>query len=66
MGLMLGCKVKGVNGEVVAACREQGLLTVPAGENVVRFLPPLIISDEQIGDVVDAFDKALASLAAAA
>lgn len=66
MGLMLGCKVKGVNGEVVAACREQGLLTVPAGENVVRFLPPLIISDEQIGDVVDAFDKALASMAAAA
>jgi len=57
-------RVKPVNGEVVAACRNEGLLTVPAGESVVRFLPPLIISDPEIGEAVGAFDRALASVAA--
>jgi len=66
MGLMLGCRVKSPNGEVVAACREEGLLTVPAGENVVRFLPPLIITDNEIAEVLAAFERAVAAMAKAA
>lgn len=66
MGLMLGVKTKAVNGKVVAACREQGLLTVPAGDNVVRFLPPLIITDVQIAEAATAFENALAAVAEAA
>ena len=66
MGLMLGCKVTATNGVVVGACRDAGLLTVPAGENVVRFLPPLIITDAEIGEVVAAFEKALVATATAA
>ena len=66
MGLMLGVRVKAANGDVVAACRDEGLLTVPAGDNVVRFLPPLIITDVEIGEAVDAFERALAAVAAAA
>lgn len=66
MGLMLGCRTVAPNGEVVAACRTEGLLTVPAGENVVRFLPPMIISDVEIKEAVDCFERALGAVAKAA
>jgi len=63
-GLMLGIRCRKSNMDVVAAARDEGLLTVPAGDNVVRFLPPLIISDEEIGEAVDRLDRALANLSA--
>lgn len=66
MGLMLGVRVKSPNTDVVAACRKEGLLVVPAGDNVVRFLPPLIITDVEIGEVVGAFERAVAAMAKAA
>jgi acetylornithine/N-succinyldiaminopimelate aminotransferase len=50
----------------VAACRDEGLLTVPAGDNVVRFLPPLIITEDEISEVLGAFDRALTASAKAA
>lgn len=61
LGLMLGikCKTDGQNGEVVKAAMSRGLLTVPAGDNVVRLVPPLIITAEDA-------DQALAILDAAA
>lgn len=66
IGLMLGCRTAKPNGEVVAACRNEGLLTVPAGENVVRFLPPLIITDVEIKEAVAAFERGLVTTAEAA
>ena len=39
------------------------ILTVPAGENTVRFLPPLIIKEDEITLAVDRFEKVLALLA---
>ena len=66
IGLMLGARVTRPNGEVVAACRDEGLLTVPAGDNVVRFLPPLIITEDEISEVLGAFDRALTASAKAA
>jgi len=66
IGLMLGCRTAKPNGEVVAACRNEGLLTVPAGENVVRFLPPLIITDVEIKEAVAAFERGLVAVAEAA
>jgi len=47
-GLMLGIKCKMPNGKVNEALRGEKVLAVPAGENVLRLLPPLIISDEDI------------------
>jgi acetylornithine/N-succinyldiaminopimelate aminotransferase len=47
-GLLLGVKCKPPVETVVSAARAQRLLTVPAGDNVLRILPPLIISDEEI------------------
>ncbi len=48
LGLMLGLKPAMVNTDFAARLRERGLLTVPAADNVVRLLPPLVIGREEI------------------
>ncbi|MDW8370041.1 MAG: aspartate aminotransferase family protein [Geminicoccaceae bacterium] len=47
-GLMLGIKTVRPNTEVATLLREAGLLTVPAADNVLRLLPPLTVSEEEI------------------
>jgi acetylornithine/N-succinyldiaminopimelate aminotransferase len=47
-GLMLGLKCKVPNLDLVQALREQRMLTVQAGDNVVRLLPPLIVDETEI------------------
>jgi acetylornithine/N-succinyldiaminopimelate aminotransferase len=61
-GLMLGLKCLVPNGEVVAKFMAHGLLTVVAGDNVVRILPPLIIGDAEIDAACGMIDKAAAEL----
>ena len=58
-GLRLAEEV--VAGDVVAALRDARLLTAPAGDNTVRFLPPLTISEEEIGLAVTRFEECLAT-----
>ena len=60
LGLMLGLKCKATNTDVVAAGYAQNLLTVPAADNVIRLLPPLNISDEDIDNAVQKLDAAAA------
>jgi acetylornithine/N-succinyldiaminopimelate aminotransferase len=62
-GLMLGLRVKPTNLDVVTALREAGLLTVPAGENVVRLLPPLNIENAQIDEAVGIIEEVCARFA---
>ena len=50
-------------GDVVAALREVKVLSVPAGENTVRFLPPLIISEDEIRLAVESFATVLGTMA---
>ena len=64
VGLLAGLKCRVPNTSVVAAFRGQNLLSVPAGDNVVRLLPPLTVSDEEIRLAVDKMDAALASMQA--
>ena len=52
-------------GDAVAAMREENLLTVPAGENTVRFLPPLVISEEEIALAAETFERVLDRMVAA-
>ena len=47
-GLLLGAVVDAVASEIVAACRERGLLVLTAGDDVVRLAPPLTIDDADI------------------
>ena len=58
-GLMLGLVVDGDAKEVVEALKAQGLLTLTAGPNVVRFLPPLILGEDDLEDAVDMISDAL-------
>ena len=52
-------------GDAVVAMREENLLTVPAGENTVRFLPPLVISEEEIALAAETFEWVLGRMVAA-
>ena len=59
-GLLTGIKVKPPMGDVVAACVGEKLLTVGAGDNVVRLLPPLNIADDELAEAIGRLDRALA------
>jgi acetylornithine/N-succinyldiaminopimelate aminotransferase len=61
-GLMLGIKCLVPNSEVIAALAEGHVLAIPAGDNVVRLLPPLIVSDAEIKQGVEMIDAALDAL----
>ncbi len=63
-GLLTGVKCVLPNGDVTNAAREADLLVVPAGDNVIRLIPPLIVSDEEIGQAVDKLEKAARQLEA--
>jgi len=65
-GLMAGRKCKMPNGDVNGALRAQKLLMVPAGDNVLRLLPPLIVSDDEIRMAVDRIGAAAEQLSTAA
>jgi acetylornithine/N-succinyldiaminopimelate aminotransferase len=63
-GLMYGIKTHVPNGDLALAAREQKLLTVLAGDNVVRLLPPLIIDHTHIDAAATKLEAACARLAA--
>jgi acetylornithine/N-succinyldiaminopimelate aminotransferase len=60
MGLMLGVKMKADSRAFVNWLRSRGLLTVSAGDNVMRVLPPLVIEEEHIREFVDRLSAAAA------
>lgn len=60
LGLMLGIKMKTDSRAFVGYLRTRGILTVAAGDNVVRVLPPLIIDDQDIRAFVDGLSAASA------
>lgn len=51
-GLLVGVQLDVEAGQVIAEAYDQGLILVTAGANVVRFVPPLVISEEEIGQAV--------------
>ncbi|MEX3016447.1 aspartate aminotransferase family protein [Gymnodinialimonas hymeniacidonis] len=61
-GLMLGLKCKATNLDVVNAGYDNDLLTVPAGDNVVRILPALTISEDEISEGITRLDAAATAL----
>jgi len=61
-GLMLGLKCKCANTDLVAAGYEALVITVPAADNVVRLLPPLNITDDEIELAIARLDQAVQRL----
>lgn len=62
-GLMFGLKTRAPNGDFAAAARAEGLLTVLAGDNVVRLLPPLVVDESHISEALLRLERACARVA---
>ena len=64
-GLLVGLRALVPAGELVDALRAEKMVTVAAGDNVVRLLPPLIVSAQEIAEAVARLDRACARLSGA-
>ncbi|MEJ2291535.1 MAG: acetylornithine/succinylornithine family transaminase [Deinococcales bacterium] len=60
-GLMIGVELKEKAAPVIAALKREGVLTIAGGATVIRFLPPLVISEAQVDEVVARTARVLAS-----
>jgi acetylornithine/N-succinyldiaminopimelate aminotransferase len=64
-GLLVGVRAGVPAGELVDALRAEKMIAVAAGDNVVRLLPPLIISEHEIAEGIARLDRACARLSRA-
>ena len=64
-GFLVGLRMIPPSSELVDELRAEKMITVGAGDNVVRLLPPLTISEKEIADAVDRIDRACARVAKA-
>ena len=62
IGLMIGIQVRTTARPYLAALQERGILALTAGKNVVRLLPPLVISEIDLKTVGDALIEVLAEV----
>lgn len=62
LGLMLGIEFDIPVKPIIQKCAAEGLLLVGAGENVIRLLPPLTVSDDEINEAIGILGKILAGL----
>jgi acetylornithine/N-succinyldiaminopimelate aminotransferase len=61
-GLMMGIKCKVPNTALVSAVLSEKMLVIGAGDNVVRLLPPLVVTEDDINEAVSKLEKACKSL----
>ncbi len=62
LGLMLGLECKATNTDVVKAGYDALVATVPAADNVIRLLPPLTITDDEIAEAITRLDAAASAV----
>ncbi len=60
-GLLLGAQLDRQAGPVIDACREQGLLVLSAGPDVLRLTPPLVVSAAEVAQALLTIESVLAS-----
>jgi len=60
IGLMIGVQLSAPGAEIVSKCLEKGLRINCTHETVIRFMPPMIATKEQIDQAVEIFDSVLA------
>jgi len=56
--LLIGLKSVVPNGELADACRAEKLLSVLAGDNVMRLVPPLIVTEAEVAEAIARLDRA--------
>lgn len=65
-GLIVGLKCRVPNTALQSVCVDQGLLTVAAGDNVLRLVPPLIVSEAECDEAIERLSRAARTLYQAA
>lgn len=63
-GLELRADIQLTAADIVNAAIKEGVLLVPAGPKVVRFVPPLIVTEAEVNTALEAVEKAIATLTA--
>ena len=63
-GLMVGIKCRVPNTDLIQAVSDEKMLTIVAGDNVMRLLPPLIVTDEELDEAIDKISSACRTLEA--
>src|SRR5690606_32810016 len=61
LGLMLGVELKAAGSQFLSACLKRGILVNVIAERVLRLLPPLIVSDEEIDQALSILEQAARS-----
>jgi acetylornithine/N-succinyldiaminopimelate aminotransferase len=61
-GLLIGLRLKAPPADFAEEALKQKLLVIPAGDNVVRVLPPLVVTDEELAEGVRRLDAACAAV----
>jgi acetylornithine/N-succinyldiaminopimelate aminotransferase len=65
-GLLAGVKLKSPAADVMKACTAEKLLTVSAGDNVLRLLPALTVTDAELAEAAQRLSRAIKSVTKAA
>jgi acetylornithine aminotransferase len=60
-GMELHAESPLISSEVIKVAMDNGLLLVPAGPKVIRFVPPLIVTEAEIARALEAVEQSLAS-----
>jgi len=61
-GLLLGLKCNVPNGDLIDALRAEKVLAVAAGDNVARLVPPLIVTEAEVGEAMTRLDRACVAI----
>lgn len=59
VGLMQGLEFDGPVAEIINKALDNGLILINAGTNIVRFLPPLVITKQDVDSMIDILEKAI-------
>ena len=59
VGLMQGLEFKEPVKEVVTRAMSAGLILISAGTNIIRFVPPLVITKEHVDEMIEILEKSL-------
>ena len=62
MGLMQGLEFDRPVSEIISKAQEAGLLLLNAGSNVIRFVPPLVITEKDVDEMISILEPVVAGL----
>lgn len=62
IGLMQGLEFTIPVGDIIKNCMDEGLILINAGTNIIRFVPPLVVTKENVDEMVSILDKCLGKM----